>query len=503
MALGAGRGRLARQCLTESAVLALAGGGLGVSLAAMGVRPFVALWPGSLPRAEEIALDWRVLLFAVGASLASGLLFGLAPALRAPARNLEQALRAGGRTVAGSSRRMHAGFVISEIALAMVLLVSAAMLGRTMVRLAAVDTGIDVHNVLTARMALSSATLASAAKIRAAWDEVLIRARRVPGVEAFTMVDTVPLRQGNNQIGYWTNPSLPPVNQQPLTLASSVTPDYLKVMGIRLLEGRFFDGQDRMGNEAVAAIDNVMAQAAFPGEDAVGKHLWIGLGNDPVRVVGVVSHVRYWGPAGDDQARVRAQLYYPFAQVPDRLLRRWSELMSIAVRTSVEPLGLVEPMRRELRGVGNDQVLYGLNTMEQLASDSLARQRFLLHLFGLFAGLALLLACIGIYGVLAYLTGQRVPEIGVRMALGAGAGEVIWMILRQSLGMISVGIIAGVAGAFAAGRLLQRLVEGMQPMDASTFAITILLLVTAGMAASLAPARRASRVSPIKALRQD
>jgi predicted permease len=502
-ALGAGRGRLVRQCLTESAILGLAGGALGVALAAVGVRPFIAFWPGSLPRAEEIALDWRVLLFAVGASLMSGLLFGLAPALRVPARHLELALRAGGRAVTGSSRRMHAGFVVSEIALAMVLLVSAAMLGRTLLRLSAVDAGIDVHNVLTARMALSSATLADPAKIRAAWQDVLTRARRAPGVEAIAMVDTVPLRQGNNQIGYWTNPALPPVNQQPVTLASSVTPDYLKVMGIRLLEGRFFDGQDRMGNEAVAVIDSVMARAAFPGKNAVGKHLWIGLGNDPVRVVGVVSHVRYWGPAGDDQARVRSQLYYPFAQVPDSLLRRWSELMSIAVRTKVDPLGIVEPLRREVRGVGNDQVLYELNTMEQLVRDSLGRQRFLLLLFGLFAGLALLLACIGIYGVLAYLTGQRVPEIGVRMALGAGAGDVVWMILRQSLGMISVGVIAGIAGALAAGRLLQRLVEGMQPMDAPAFAITVLILVTAATAASLAPARRASRVNPIRALRQD
>jgi predicted permease len=502
-ALGAGRGRLVRQCLTESAVLALAGGGLGFALAAVGVRPFIAFWPGSLPRAEEIALDWRVMLSAVGVSLASGLVFGLAPALRTPARHLEQALRAGGRAVAGSSRRMHSGFVISEIALAMVLLVSAAMLGRTLLRLSAVDTGVDVHNVLTARMALSSATLASPAKIRTAWQDVLNRARRVPGVEAVTMVDTVPLRSGHNAIGYWTTPAVPPVDRQPLTLASSVTPGYLKVMGIRLLEGRFFDDQDRIGNESVAVIDTVLAQAAFPGENAVGKHLWIGLGNDPVRVVGVASHVRYWGPASDDQARVRAQLYYPFAQVPDGLLRRWSELMSIAVRTSADPLGVVEPLRREVRGVGNDQVLYELNTMEQLVRDSLARQRFLLRLFGIFAGLALLLACIGIYGVLAYLTGQRVPEIGLRMALGAGAGEVVWMILRQSLGMISAGVIAGIAGALAAGRLLQRLVEGMQPVDAPAFAITVLVLVTAATAASLAPARRASRVNPIRALRQE
>jgi predicted permease len=503
VALGAGRGRLIRQCLTESAVLGLAGGALGVALAAVGIRPFVSLWPGSLPRAEEIALDWRVLLFALATSVASGLLFGLAPAVRTPARHLEHALRAGGRTVGGSSRRLHAGFVVSEIALAMVLLVSAAMLGRTMLRLLSIDTGVDVHNVLTARMALSSTTLADPAKIRTAWRDVLDRAGRARGVEAITMVDTVPLRSGNNPIGYWTTPAVPPLDRQPLTLANSVTPGYLKVMGIRLLEGRFFDDRDRMGNEAVAVIDDVMAQDAFRGEHAVGKQLWTSLRKDPMRIVGVVRHVRYWGPAADDQASVRAQLYYPFAQVADGLLRRWSELMSIAVRTSVDPLVVVEPLRREVRGAGNDQVLYELNTMDQLIRASTGTQRFLLLLFGLFAGLALLLACIGIYGVLAYLTGQRVPEIGVRMALGAGAGAVIWMILRQSLSMISFGMIAGIAGALAAGRLLEGAVQGMQPMNASTFAITAPILVTAAIIASLAPARRASRVNPIRALRQD
>ena len=503
VALGAGRGRVVRQCLTESAILALAGGALGVAVASAGVRPFVAFWPGNLPRAGEIHLDWRVLLFAIGASLLSGLLFGLAPALRAPTRHLEQALRAGGRTVAGSSRRLHSGFVVSEIALAMVLLVSAGILGRTLLRLSAVDTGVDVRNVLTGRMALSAATLSDPAKIRTAWREVLDRAHRIPGVQAIAMVDTVPLREGNNQIGYRTTPAAPPENQQPLALASSVTPEYLHVMGIQLLEGRFFDDQDRMGNESVAVIDRVMAQQAFPGQDAVGKHLWIGLGSDPARVVGVVGHVRYWGPAGDDAARVRAQLYYPFAQVPDALLRRWSELMSIAVRTSVDPLSVVEPLRREVRGAGNDQAFYETQTMEQLARDSLARQRFLLLLFGVFAGLALTLACIGIYGVLAYLTSQRVPEIGVRMALGASASEVIWMVLRQSLGMISVGATVGIAGSLAAGRLLERLVEGVRPAEASTFFLTAAVLVAAALVASLAPARRASRISPIVALRQE
>jgi ABC-type antimicrobial peptide transport system permease subunit len=227
------------------------------------------------------------------------------------------------------------------------------------------------------------------------------------------------------------------------------------------------------------------------------------MSRDPVRVVGVVGHVRRWGLAADDQAKVRAQLYYPFAQVPDLLLRRWSEVMSLAIRTNVAPLNIVEPLRQAVRGAAGDQVIYEVRTMEQLTSNSLARQRFLLLLFGIFAGLALLLACIGIYGVLAYLVGQRVPEIGVRMALGASAGQVMWLVLRQSLGMTFIGVGVGAAGALAAGRLLVRLVEGMQPTALSTFALMIALLVAAALVASFAPARRASRVDPISALRQE
>jgi predicted permease len=503
VALGAGRGRLVRQCLTESAVLGLSGGVLGILLAAAGVRPFVRFWPGALPRVDEVQLDWHVLLFALAASLASGLLFGLAPALRATNRELEQTLRAGARTLAGNSRRMHAGFVISEIALAVVLLVSAGMLGRMLLRLAALNPGVNIQNVLTARTALSPATLTNPAQIRAAWDDILERARTVPGVQSIATVDTVPLREGNNQIGYRTNPAPLPDNQQPLVLASGVSPDYLKVMSIPLRQGRFFDQHDRMGNEPVAVIDEVMAQEAFHGQEPIGKHLWIGLGTDPLRVVGVVGHVRYWGPAGDDQARVRAQLYYPFAQVPDELLRRWSELMSIAVRTSTEPLNVIEPLRRAVRGATGDQVLYEVQTMDHLASAALARQRFLLLLFGIFAGLALLLACIGIYGVLAYLTSQRLSEFGVRMALGANATDVMGLVMRQSVGMIFVGVAVGVAGAWVAGSVLVRLVEGMQSTEPLSFAVMIPVLVMAALFASFLPARRASHVDPVQALRQE
>jgi predicted permease len=503
-ALGASRGRLVRQCLTESAMLGLLGGAFGVCLAAVAIRPFVLLWPGSLPRGEEIQLDWRVLLFAVVVSLLSSVLFGLAPALRVPARRLERELRGGGRTIAGTARRLHSGFVMSEIALAMVLLVAAGILGRTMLRLSSSDPGIAIDNVLTSRVALAPGDLQSAPQMRAAWRDVLDRAGHVPGVQSVALSDIIPMRAGLNSLGYYTTPAPRPPDQIPLALASCVTPDYLKVMALPLRQGRFFDDRDRLDTEQVVVIDEVLAQHAFPQQDAVGKHLRVqGLSPDPVRVVGVVGHVRHWGLADDDQSQMRDQLYYPLAQVPDSLMRLFSSVMSMVARTNIPPSNVIEPLRRDLRAATGDHTLYGIRTMEQLASGSLGRQRFLMTLFGIFAAVALLLACIGIHGVLAYVTGQRVPEFGVRMALGATARDVMQLVLGQSLRMIFAGAGVGLAIAFVVARLIERLVAGVRSTEPLTFAVMISVLVTAALLASAVPARRAGRISPMRALRQE
>lgn len=504
VALGAGRGRLARQCVTESAVLGLCGGALGVLLAIAGIRPFVALWPGNLPRAEEIQVDWRVLLFGISVSLLSGVFFGLTPALRVPMNSLEQTLRAGGRTITGSSRRLHSIFVVAEIALAFVLLVSAGMLGHTLLALSSLNPGVNVHKVLTARVALSPGVLNNTAQIRSAWQDVLDRASSLPDVEFAALSDIVPMREGENSLDYRTTPAPLPQGQTPFALASCATPDYLKVMGIPLRHGRFLTEHDRGDSEPVVVIDENLAHHAFGQEDAVGKRLWIpAMGAAPVQIVGVVGHVRHWGLAGDDLSRVRDQMYYPFAQVPRSLLHFFSSVMSITLRTKTPPLNIVEPLRRQLRGDAGDQTLYDVHTMEQLVSASLDRQRFLLFLFCIFAGIALLLACIGIYGVLAYLTGQRVSEIGVRTALGANVRDILQMVMRQSLTMIAIGIGVGISGAAGAAYILRRTVEGMRPAEPMTFAVTISVLLTAALLASFIPARRASRVDPMTALRQD
>jgi predicted permease len=502
IALGASHGRLLRQCLTESTILSLGGGALGILFAALGARPFVAFWPGSLPRANEIQLDWHVLLFALAASLLSGLLFGLAPALRAPVRHIEQALRAGARAVTGSSRRLHSSFVVSEMAIAVVLLIAAGMLGRTLLRVSSLDPGFNPHNVLVTQVALSSDALTNPTATRAAWKDILDRARRVPGVKSVAVADVVPMDANTEEIGYWTTPTMPPSNRMPMAQMNLVTPDYLKVMNIKLLQGRFFNEYDRTGNESVVVIDSAMVQRAFGSRDPIGNRLNLNfLG--PTRVIGVIDHTRHHGLAADDQADVREQIYVPFDQLPDPFMRLTSSGMSLLIRTAVPPLNLVKTIRGAVRGATRDQAIYETRTMEQLVHASLSRQRFLLMLFGIFAGLALLLACIGIYGVLAYLTNQRVPEIGIRMALGANARDVMRMIFRQSLGMIFLGGAIGIAASFVAGRILKAQVAGMRSTDLLTYVTMISILAAAALFASFIPARRASRVDPVKALRQD
>ncbi len=501
-AIGASRGRLARQCMTESAVVGLCGGVLGVLLALVSVRPFTALWPGDLPRAKQIHVDWRVLCFGLGVSLLCGMLFGLTPALRLPLHRLEAALRAGGRSVTGNSRSLQSSFVVVEIALAFVLLVSAGMLGHALLKLSSLNPGFDPHNVLAARFAISPKVLDDPDQIRAAWRDVVERARSVPGVESVALADIIPMREGENVLPYRRGANPLPPNEEPLALGSAVTPDYLKVMGIPLLQGRFFTEQDGEDSRPVVVVDENLARHAFGRTDVVGRHIWTSaMGPAPLEIVGVAGHVRHWGLAGDAQSPVQDQMYYPFAQVPGRLLHFFSSVMSIAIRTRNAPLAMAPPLQRALRGAAGDQALYEVRTMDELVSASLARQRFLSWLFGIFGGLALLLASIGVYGVLAYLTATS--EIGVRMALGASVRDILRLVMIQGLKMTAAGVVIGAVIALSVARVLQHLVDGMPASDGITIAVMIPVLASAALLASFVPARRASMVDPLKALREE
>jgi predicted permease len=490
--------------LIESSVLGIWGGSLGLLLAILGTGAFVRFWPDRLPRADEVHVDWRVLLFAITSSILTALIFGLIPALRANRSAIEDTLRSRSRSVAGTARRPLSGFVVSQIALALVLLSAAGVMGRTLVRFASLNPGIDIRNTMAARVALSPAVLSNPAQARAAWQELMDSMRRVPAIQSVALTDIVPMREGENVLGYRATATPPPPNQEAEALASAVTPDYLQVMRLPLIRGRFFNDNDRLGSPQVVVIDENLAHHAFGREDPVGKALWIqGIGDQPVQVVGVVGHVRHWGLAGDDLSTVHDQIYYPLAQVPDHLVRFFSSVLSIVVRTEVSPLNMVDALQRQARGSAGDQTLYEVHTMEQLVSASLARQRFLLLLFAIFAGLALLLACVGIYSVIAYLTSQRVPEFGVRIALGAHSSDIIRLVLRESLAVIMVGIGIGLLASVGSGRVLQRLVPGVQTAQGLVLVVVLPALILAALFACYIPARRAGKVDPAVSLRYE
>ncbi|HKT89897.1 MAG TPA: ABC transporter permease [Candidatus Sulfotelmatobacter sp.] len=504
LALGARHGRLFTQCLIESGVLGICGGSLGLFLAVLGTGPFLRFWPDRLPRADEVHADWRVLLFAITTSTLTALVFGVIPAVRANRSAIEETLRSRSRTIAGSARKPLTGFVISQIALALVLLSAAGVMGRTLLTYASLNPGIDISNTLAARVAFSPAVLSHPPQARAAWQELMDSVRRVPAVQSVALTDIVPMREGENVLAYGASAAPVSLSQEPEALASAVTPSYLQVMRLALLRGRFFNDNDRLDSPQVIVIDENMARHAFGKQDPVGKLLWVrALGDRPVQVIGVVGHVRHWGLAADDLSTVHDQLYYPLAQVPDQLVRFFSSVLSVVVRTNVPPLNTVEALQKQARGATGDQTLYEVRTMEQLVSASLARQRFLLLLFAIFAGLALLLACVGIYSVIAYLTGQRVPEFGVRIALGARSSDVIRLVLRESLAMIVIGIGIGLLASFGSGRILQRLVPGVQTAQGLILAAVLPALILAALFACYIPARRAGKVDPAVSLRSE
>jgi predicted permease len=504
-AMGAGTKRVLRQLLTESVLLAACGGALGLLLAIWGKQGALEVVSGSLPRAHEVSLDWHVLLFTFAISILSGVLFGLAPAIRTIRPDLQGVLKEGGRGFSGGKHRAQGLFVAIELSMAVVLLIGAGLMLRSLARLWDSSPGFDPNHVLTFDIALPpKLATADAAAIRAQLLEAHRRLAAMSGVESVsTLRGSLPMGS-DSEDPFWIEGRPKPVSDQDKYWAiwSEVEPDYLKAMNIDLKSGRFFTEQDSPTSPRVAVIDEDFAQKYFPGENPLGKHFtddYIGT----AEIVGVVGHVKQWG-LDDNKLAMHAEFYIPFAQIPDRFMGRATRRTTIVMRVKGEPASYVERARREMADMNSETILFAPRTMSEIVySDSVLEQRFSMTLLAVFAGMALVLASVGIYGVLSYIVGQRTREIGIRIALGARRGDVLRWVMAEGAQMAVVGIVIGVVAALGLTRLMSGLLYGVSAVDPLTFASVAGVLLVVALVACYIPAWRAMRVDPIVVLRHE
>jgi putative ABC transport system permease protein len=496
-ALGASRWRVMRQLLTESTLLALAGGGLGWLLAVWGVELMVKMLPADFPRLREISLDWRVLGFTLVASVLTGMLFGLAPALQSAKTGVHETLKESARGATGSWRqhRLRHLLIVAEVALSLVLLAGAGLLLRSFLQLQSVNAGFRPQQVLTARLSPSGAGYRSDPAYANYYRRVIERVSAIPGVEAVGAINTLPLSKGPTA-GYRVEgrPLLTP-DKWPGANYRSVSPGYFHALNIPVMQGRDFTERDSAEALLVMIVNEALARRDFPGEDPVGKR--INLGNtdrtgQPVwfEIVGVVANVR--------------SLELMEEPLPEFYLSHLQDTfaeMSLVIRAAVEPASLSAAVRQAAAEVDKTQPVSRIETMEHIVSEAVSQSRFNLFLLGLFGSLALLLSAAGIYGVTAYSVAQRTPELGIRMALGAQTHDVLKLILGQGLRLISGGIVLGLATALALTRLMKSLLFGVNATDPATFATVALLLMAVALLACWIPARRATKVDPMIALR--
>jgi len=504
--MGAGQARLVRQLLTESLLLALTGGALGLLLAGWGTQTALRLLAQGMPRAGDVRLDARVLLFTAAISVGCGIFFGLAPALKTGARNLHDTLKEGGRGASGLRHRAQGIFVVVEMAMALILLISAGLMVRSLTALWHINPGFDSHDVLTFGVALPpSMRNANAAGIRAALRNVDEQLKTVPGVRAVSLSwGAMPLASDDEDL-FWIEGKPKPEtdNDMSWSLSYVVEEDYLKVMGIPLERGRFFTPLDSENSSHVIVVDDVFARKYFPDQDPIGRHIFIPNKGGRAEIVGVVGHVKQWGLVSDDTESLRAELYVPYMQLPDAAMQLSWNGTGVMVRYDQNATAIGYSLRSAIKGISGEHVMSRTQTMEQIISDSLASQRFSMTVLGSFAFLALLLASGGIYGVVSYLVGQRTQEIGVRVALGAHRSDVLRMILGDGMKMTLAGVAIGLAAAFGLTHLMASLLFGVSATDPTTFAIVTVLLVLVALTACYLPARRATRIDPMVALRYE
>jgi len=498
-ALGASRMRLIRQLLTESVLLALSGGAVGALLAIWGVDLLETLVPENLAQARGVVMDWRVFGFSGAVSLLTGVLFGLAPALQISKLNLTEALKEGGRSGAGSGSRgrLRGALVIGEIALSLVLLTGAGLMIKSFYRLTGVDTGFQPDKSLTMRMHLSGEKYGDSVKRRTFYDHMLQQVQSIPGVQSAGVITQLPLTTQGLSFTFSLEGQPPtPASNLPLAVFRVISQDYFRAMGVPLLRGRSFTPQDSADAQAVVVINRTMAERFWPGQEALGKRFKIGASDNPnplMMVVGVVGDVRQ---SSLDQT-LKPEIYVSHLQ--DR--RFFAIPRDLVVRTTGDPLAMAAAVRAEIWELDKELPLYQVRTMEQILSASVVGQRFNMLLLTVFAALALLLAAVGIYGLMSYATAQRAREIGVRLALGARASDVLRLVMKQGLILTVSGVAIGLAGAFALTRLMTGLLFGVSATDPSTFTLIAALLTLVALAACWIPARRAARVDPMVALR--
>ena len=507
-ALGAGKSRLIRQLLTESILLGILGGALGLLLANWGMSAALGALPNTLPRAGEIHIDLRVLFFTAATALVAGILFGLFPALKISRSHVQETLKEGGRGASGSHQGVHGTLVIVETALALVLLIGAGLMLRSLVQLWNVDPGFNPRNVLTFGVSLSPAMLQSSpAAIRTAFRNLDDAIASTPGVRSTSISWGAFPMSGDDEWLFWREGQPKPTtrNEMNWVIDYVVDPDYLNVMGTPLRSGRFFNAQDDEHSPPVVVVDDVLARQYFSNENPVGKRLFleIGQGTIPVEIVGVVAHVKQWGLDTDDTERLRAQLYFPFMQLPDPTMALAPVGMRAVVRSRGPAPGIFDSIRHSVQQVNSEQVVYGVQTMTEIIGDSTASQRFSAILLGAFAAVALLLSSIGIYGVISYLVGQQTREIGIRMALGAQRKDVLHLILGAGVKTALLGIGIGIAAAVGLTRLMSGMLYGVTATDPLTFVGVAVLLVAVALFACYVPARRAMRMDPMVALRYE
>jgi len=509
-ALGASRSHLVRQMLTESVMMAVLGGSLGLLMAALG-ESFVAKAASLLPRnlaspsaAAHVAsagIDLRVLGFTLAVSVLTSLLFGLAPTLWATRGEMNSSLKGEGRrsTAGRTQSYMREGIVVAEVALAVILLVSAGLLIRSFLHLMTVDRGFDPQNVLTLTISLPDSRYHSARPMIEFEEQALDRLRVVPGVNSAGGVFGLPL--GNGAIGgdftVEGQPPAAPGSQAFIATKAVVGGDYFRAIGIALLRGRYFDAHDSETAPRVVIVSQSLARHYWPLDEAIGKRLKPGFSNDAwCTVVGVVGDTKQYS-LGEPSSPA---MYLPYAQAPGTFMM---QDIAFVLRAGADPLALASAARRAVQAVDPDLPVFDVATMNQLVYRSASAPRFNTALLGIFAALALVLAAVGIYGVMSYAVAQRIHEIGVRLALGANASDILRQVVKQGMAPALIGIAAGTAGAWGVTRFLSSLLFGVKPTDATTFALVPLLLAAVGVLACLLPARRATKVDPVVALRYE